>query len=247
MIFLLDGEILCGHNYSWQAIETPIKVQTFKRYLVETNYDPVKTEELIQGFLIGFDLGYCRPSVVQDLAENIPLRVGTKTDLWNKVMKEVQANRLAGPYDIKDLPFEHFVQSPVGLVPKANNKLHLIFHLSYDFEEKAHQKSINYHAPDDLCSVHYQNLDQAVQESLRILETVGKVQKTLVFAKSDFSNAFRILPILVRQRKYLLLMAYHPVTGKKWFFIDLCLPFGSSRSCALFQQFSDAVKHDSTS
>ena len=112
--------------------------------------------------MIGFDLGYRGPSVRRDVAENIPLRVGTKTDLWNKIIKEVQANRLAGLYDIKDLPFEHFVQSPVGLVPKANNKLCLIFHLSYDFGEKVQQKSINYHTPDDLCSVHYQDLDQAV-------------------------------------------------------------------------------------
>ena len=37
------------------------------------------------------------------------------------------------------------------------------------------------------------------------------------------------------------MMAEHPITGHKWYFIDKCLPFGSSRSCALFQQFLDAL------
>ena len=39
------------------------------------------------------------------------------------------------------------------------------------------------------------------------------------------------------------MMAEHPESKKKFYFIDLCLPFGSSRSCALFQKFSDAMKH----
>ena len=34
--------------------------------------------------------------------------------------------------------------------------------------------------------------------------------------------------------------AEHPVTKKIWFFVDKCLPFGSSISCAIFQDISDA-------
>ena len=36
-------------------------------------------------------------------------------------------------------------------------------------------------------------------------------------------------------------MAKHPVSGLEYYFIDMCLPFGASISCALFQEFSDAV------
>ena len=39
------------------------------------------------------------------------------------------------------------------------------------------------------------------------------------------------------------MMAVHLITKQKWYFIDLCLPFGSSRSCTLFQEFSDAMRH----
>ena len=63
----------------------------------------------------------------------------------------------------------------------------------------------------------------------------------LVFGKTDCSNAFHLVPILVAQCYLLVMMCIHPETGEKWFFIDKCLPFGSSRSCAIFQEFSDAL------
>ena len=37
--------------------------------------------------------------------------------------------------------------------------------------------------------------------------------------------------------------AVHPVTGKQYYFIDKCMPFGSSISCAQFQAFSNVLKH----
>ena len=37
-------------------------------------------------------------------------------------------------------------------------------------------------------------------------------------------------------------MAKDPVTNGRMYFVDLCLPFGASISCVIFQEFSDAVK-----
>ena len=42
----------------------------------------------------------------------------------------------------RNLPFQNSVQSPIGLVPKANDKTCLIFHLSFDFREDESEKSI---------------------------------------------------------------------------------------------------------
>ena len=36
-------------------------------------------------------------------------------------MKEVEAKHYAGPF--KTIPFENFIQSPIGLVPKDNGKM----------------------------------------------------------------------------------------------------------------------------
>ena len=53
-------------------------------------------------------------------------------------MKEVKLKRFAGPFESS--PFEDFIQSPVGLVPKDNGKdTRLIFHLSYPRTGKIHQ------------------------------------------------------------------------------------------------------------
>ena len=114
-----------------ERIYTPINVELYETYLWQSGYDKKKTDYLIQGFKEGFDLHYQGPMDRNDMSKNIPLTVGTKTDLWNKVMKEVALKRFAGPY--RQPPFKNFIQSPIGLVPKSNGDLRLIFHLSYDF------------------------------------------------------------------------------------------------------------------
>ena len=77
-------------------------------------------------------------------------------------MKEVQAKRLAGPY--LHVPYNNYVQSPIGLVPKGQNKTRLIFHLLYDFGQ---YPSINHFTPEHLCTVKYQDLDYAVKICLK--------------------------------------------------------------------------------
>ena len=170
--------------------------------------------------------------------------MGSPTQLWNKVMKEVQLKHYAGPYDLNDLPYSEYMQSPIGLVPKSGNKTWLIFHLSYDFGPDWQNKSLNFHTPEHLCTVCYNDLDHAVANSLRVLREarIKGLAQELFYSKSDCSSAFRILPILPQQRKFLVMMAVHPATGKEKYFIDLCLPFGASISCAQFQAFSDALK-----
>ena len=60
-------------------------------------------------------------------------------------------------------------------------------------------------------------------------------------AKSDMSMAFRNVPMNRASWCYLVLKATHPITGKTYYFVDKCLPFGASISCAIFQAFSDSV------
>ena len=80
-------------------------------------------------------------------------------------MKEVEAGRHAGPFT--EIPFENYIQSPIGLVPKAGNKTWLIFHLSYDFDEN--RQSVNYHTPKEWCTVKYNDLDYAIKTCLNLI------------------------------------------------------------------------------
>ena len=131
-------------------------------------------------------------------------------------MKEIQLKRVAGPF--KDIPFQDFMQSPIGLVPKAGGtQTRLIFHLSYDFKSDG-LRSLNYHTPKELCTVHYKDLDYAVRTYLLLCEQEdndgaeendrNKLKKSwkrkfdkhkksnkpvIVAGKSDIKSAFRLL------------------------------------------------------
>ena len=83
----------------------------------------------MKGFEKGFPLCYEGDCNVRKESQNLPFRVGTPTELWNKLMKEVKLKRVAGPF--KKVPFKYYVRSLIGLVPKAGNKTRLIFHLSH--------------------------------------------------------------------------------------------------------------------
>ena len=145
-------------------------------------------------------------------------------------MKEVKLKRYAGPFESP--PFEHYIQSPIGLVPKDNGKdVHLIFHLSYP---RKGGQSVNANTDKDLCSVTYPSFDQAIQLCL-------EAGKCCFLCKSDMTSAFRNLGIKKKHWKYLLMKAELPLDGKVYFFVDKCLPFGSSISCAHFQALSATV------
>ena len=110
--------------------------------------------------------------------------VGNKTVLWNKVMKEVKLKRYAGPYE--EIPYEYYIQSPIGLVPKDGRKqTRLIFHLSYP---RGRGTSLNQNTPQDLCTVKYPEFDKAIQ-------LCTKVGIKCNLAKSDMTSAFRHLSI----------------------------------------------------
>ena len=131
------------------------------------------------------------------------------------------------------------MQSPIGLVPKDNGaKTRLIFHLSYDFKREANEKrnSVNYYTPSEV-------LESGILDEILNLEG-GKPDKPMIYySKTDVVSAFRVLPMKPSQRCWLIMMTKHPETGQILYFVDKCLPFGASISCAHFQAFSDVIAY----
>ena len=85
-------------NYDLRNIVTPVNPMVLKKMLMERGYDRMKTQYLVDGFSRGFDINYQGPRIRRDTSANIPLRVGSKHELWEKMMKEVKEKRFAGPY-----------------------------------------------------------------------------------------------------------------------------------------------------
>ena len=147
-------------------------------------------------------------------------------------MKEVSLGRYAGPFN--DIPFKYFIQFPIGLVLKGENgqDTRLIFHLSYPKDGD----SVNSGIPEKFCKVQYLDFTEAIQLCI----AAGRNCK---IAKSDMSSAFRNLGISPKYWRYLVMKAVSPRDSKTYYFFDKCLPFGSSISCALFQEFSNCIAH----
>ena len=210
-----------------------MNVNRLEHLLRESQYDETETTYLVNGFRHGFDLEYQGPTNRQDRAQNIPFRnVGSAEELWSKLMSEVEVGRYAGPFH--EIPFKNYIQSPIGLVLKAGNKTRLIFHLSYDF---AKNKSVNACTLQELCTVKYNDLDEAVRLCLK------KGNGTIFSSKPNLSSAFRMVPTRPRCWNWTVMEATDPEMGEIRFFIDKNLPFGASISCLVFQRFSNGLKH----
>ena len=208
-----------------------MNVKVYEQLLKETGYDKNKIQYLVKGFTREFSLGYEEPKRITKTAANLQLRVGSKTELRNKVMTEVKANRYAGPFE--EIPLKYYIESPIGLVPKdKGKKTRLIFHLSY----LKNSDSVKSGIPDDICSVEYPDFMEAVQ--FCILEG-----EACHCAKSDISMAFRNVPMDMKSWRFLILKCDHPKTGVTYYFVDKCLPFGASFSCAIFQEFSNYIAY----
>ena len=109
-------------------ITTPVSADKLEQLCIKSNFCPREMKFLVHGLRQGFSIQYQGPTLCKDTSKNLLFRIGDKFDMWQKIMDEVKVGRYAGPYESP--PFANFVQSPIGLVPKANGKMCLIFHLS---------------------------------------------------------------------------------------------------------------------
>ena len=227
-------------NTDLETIVTPVDAAKLGELLKNANYCPIETQFLVKGFSTGFDIEYHGPKKRQSQADNIPfISVGSPVELWSKIMKEVKEGRYAGPFDAP--PFQNFIQSPIGLVPKKGGKTRLIFHLSYNFGEG--EPSVNASTPKELCHVKYDDLDVAVKLCLEAhQEAVASGGSTIFMGKTDAANAFRVLPLKRECICWLLMKARDPKDGRIKYFVEKCLPFGASISCSHYQRFSNALK-----
>lgn len=177
---------------------------------------------MIKGFVKGFDVG-CAGGIEARESKNLVSAFDLPHIIDKKIRKEVEKGRIAGPFRRVPLPAFHI--SPLGVVPKKEpGSYRLIHHLSHPKGD-----SINDHIPDEVAKVTYQTIDTAIH----LIKAVGR---GAFLAKTDVSEAFRIMPVNPEQ--------YH-LFGMKWrgqFYFDKCLPMGCRSSCMIFERFSSALQ-----
>ena len=197
-------------------MNSPIQLHVLEQLLA--NYPNTEAAwQLHQGFRHGFPLHY-KGARQEFNCTNLKSALQNQHIVKQKIQKEVQEGRVAGPFEHRPLP--NLRISPLGLVPKKGGDFRLIHHLSYP-----QGNSVNDFIEPELCSVNYTKFDKAVQ----MIQQLGK---GALLGKADIKSAFRLIPI--RPEDFDLL-------GFKFdekFYFDKALPFGCSISCATFEMFS---------
>ena len=162
------------------AVVTPINIPSLSKIL--SNY-PNKNY-LIDGFSEGFHLRYKAPpfSSFSRNHQSATLHANALNDL---VDRELSAGRIAGPFSSP--PFDNFVVSPLGVVPKKEpGKFRLIHDLS--FPRKPPNSSVNDGIDPIDATVSYETFDEVIA----LLHRTGK---GALMAKVYIENTFRIIPI----------------------------------------------------
>lgn len=199
-----------------QLGRTPINISKLSEFL---NLYPNRkhAQILLDGFSNGFRVNYEGPRVSTE-CNNLISAKDHEFQLGEKIIKEVNAGRIAGPFH--RAPFANLRLSPVGLVPKKDGGWRMIQHLSYP-----QGSSVNEFIDPELATVQYTSFD-------KVLDTISGIGRGAQLARMDIKSAFRLLIL-------------HPdefdLFGFKFkgqFFFDKCLPMGCSASCALFEIFS---------
>ena len=199
---------------------TPVRVAVLNNLL--SGYDPSLRKVLVDGFSLGFRIGYIGTGK-SFIASNLRSAVEQPEVLSAKLGKEWTAGRIVGPFSSP--PFNLFISSPLGVVPKKTpGEFRIIHHLSYPAGT-----SVNDFIPSETASVQYASIGDAIS----LIKSIGQGS---YMAKTDIKSAFRIIPVHPND--------YH-LLGMKWndlYFFDRCLPMGCSSSCAIFEAFSTSLE-----
>ena len=167
-----QGPILLLKQQNNNDIVTPI-IPGVLQYLL-LGYDINITDSLVSGFRYGFGLHYQGPRCFR-LSKNLLSALQNPVMVSNKLQKEIDAHRIAGPFVYPIL---------IKVLDIKKDTVNLGSYIIYLFLEK----SINDHIRDRFCTVQYASFDDAV----RIIVSLGK---GCLVAKTDVESTFRVVPV----------------------------------------------------
>ena len=162
--------------------------------------------------------------IISSSPDNSPSIKFSPEQAHAKIIKEVEAGRMAGPFT--EPPFDPFHISPIGLRPK---KLPGQFRLIHDLSFPYNESSINSNIPKECKQVKYCCVLDAIKD-------IQECPPGAHAAKTDIENAFKLIPIKPE---------LYPKLGIKFnnlFYYDKTLPQGCASSCQIFEKFSTAIQ-----
>ena len=200
----------------WKLGYSPICTNELDKAL--QNYPNTEIANLLsEGFRCGFKLHYDGSRVPYE-TKNLEYLLHNTEAAIEKVENEIVNDRIADPFQCR--PISNLRCSPIGLVPKKTSSWRLITHVSCP-----HMNSVNDFIDSKFATVHYSSFDNAVS----IVKILGENAR---IAKMDIKSAFRLLTCYPGEFNLLGFKI-----GSQYY-IDKCMPMGSSTSCSAFEMFS---------
>ena len=207
------------HEHTFNPV-TLIKYQILNR-LLRDHPNRSKVDYVVQGFCFGFSLKYNGP-LENRQPKNLLSAYHHADKLWVSIMQEVHLGCMLGPFPVQ--PIDPLICLLVGMVPKhGSQEMRHITHLSHPWGQ-----SINTFINQEDVQTHYQTFEAAV-------ELVAWAGPGSYMAKQDFKSAFHNVPMCFADLNLLGIK----VRGQ--IFIDTCLPFSASISCAIFEDISTLI------
>ena len=207
---LLQLEAMTHHTplCSWMRGPTPLSLEAFARHL-GSHPDRGFASYIIRGLSAGFRIGYShRSHKLKSRGRNHPSSLANHAAVSTHITTELTAGRLVGPLPQPFLSLVH--TSPIGLVPKghATGKWRMIVDLS-----SPDPTSVNNGISEDLCSLQYASLDDALQ----LICHFGPGSQLV---KMDLKDAYRSVPVHPDDQ-YILAVSWDGAV-----YVDRSLPFG---------------------
>ena len=175
----------------------------------------------MNGFKFGFRLGCVGEPILKIHKNHNSVHKNPKV-VEEKLQKEFKLHRISRPYC--EIPFDNYVCSPLGLVPKkAPGEYRIIHDLSFP-----EGQSVNSYIPTSNSTVQYESIDN-------VIDLIRKFGTNVLMAKTDIEDGFRNIPIHPDD--------YH-LLGFQWngnYYFDKCLPMGASSSCQIFEKVSTSL------
>lgn len=163
-------------------------------------------------------LGYTGPAryIISRNLKSVNLNPAVLTD---KIATDIALRRIK---QVNPTPPGPYISSPLGLVPKPNNKWRPIHHLSFP-----RGQSVNDSIAEEAAYFKFTTFEQ-------VLAMVLKAGKDCIMLKRDMKDAFRMIPIAP---KHQWLMGFN---WNNQFYVETVLSFGLRTAPFLFNLFAEA-------
>ncbi len=204
-----------------KELVTPFNFEQWKRFLAGCPNHALKSRVLV-GLKRGVDVQLSGPRISRPEVRNLQSAIENAAAVVKDIEADVKLGRRCGPFD--QSPLDHFIASPLGVVKKAgSDKVRVSHDSSYPFGGK----SVNKYIPPLECVL------TSFDHATRLVVEHGR---GCLMSKIDVQAAYRCIPIRPSDWG---LVAF------KWedkYYFDKVLPFGLGSSCAIWEDFGNALE-----